>query len=113
MIEKLEANPMSGALGWLLEMELVQNPTVLNSIILNIFKTVRSLKDAEFVVDTKEKKILVYLELSRWDMWFHKNEISDKVMELLDQALPTFKKRIIHDKSILEKAIKIVNSRPS
>ncbi len=102
---------MSGALGWLLEMELVQNPTVLNSIILNIFKTVRDLKNAEFVVDTKEKKILVYLEISRWNTWFHKERISDKTMELLDQALPTFKKRIVFDKTILEKAVKIVNSR--
>lgn len=103
---------MSGAMGWLLEMEMIQNPVVLNSIVLNIFKSVQGLKDAEFVIDTKEKKILVYLELGLWNKWFKQDKIKGTVQELLDQALPSFKKRIIYDKSLIEKALKIVNTRP-
>lgn len=107
MIEKLAENPNSDALAWLLEMELIQNPNVLNAIILNVFKTVRGLKDAEFVIDTRQKKLLIYLELKKFHEWFFKKDVEDQILEMLNQTLPNFKFRVVFDRTILEKAIKL------
>jgi hypothetical protein len=108
MIETLRNHPSAEAQAWLLEMELIQTPTLLNATILNIFKSVNGLDDAQFVIDTHEKKILIYLELSWFAKKFFKKKVARNVQELLDSALPNFKKRIIFDKEILNKALAIV-----
>lgn len=111
MIEKLEDNPNAEALSWLLEMELVSSPYVLNSLILNIFSLVKGVKDAEFVIDERQKKLLVYLKLSWFSQRFRAKRTEDKVMNLLDQALPSFQKRIVFDRTVLEKAMAIMEKR--
>lgn len=108
MLEKLEDNSNSEALAWLLEMELVSNPYVLNSIILNMLVGIKGVKDTELVIDEKQKKILIYLELTWFSAKFNKIKIEQKVNEMIGQILPSFKKRIIFDRTILEKALKLV-----
>jgi len=111
VLEKLDNNSSSAALSWMVEMELVTNPNVLNAMVLNIFRMVRGVKDAQFVIDTTDKKILIYLELTRWSAWFHKGKAESEVTELIDQVLPAFKKRVVFDKTILEKALQLLKGK--
>lgn len=111
MIEKLVENPNSAGLGWLLEMELVNNPHVLNAIIANIFRAVSGIKDADFVIDTKAKKLLIYLELGYFAKIFYKRRIETQVSEMFEQTLPHFKKRVVFDKKILNRALNIVKNQ--
>jgi hypothetical protein len=111
MMEELQNNPNAAALGWLLEMELVQNPYMLNSIVLNVFRMLKGVKDAEFVIDTNEKKLLIFLELTWWSRRFRAKKVEVQALELLDQVLPGFKKRVVFEKVILEKALKLIGER--
>lgn len=105
--EQQAENPNSEALSWLLEFELVQTPHVLNSMILNVFRILPGLKDAQFVIDLKTKKLLIYLELTWFSKHFKKQAIYDQALDIFDEILPTFKKRITFDRTILEKAIEL------
>ena len=113
MIEKLAENPNGEALSWLLEMELVNQPYVLNSIILNLVSGLKGIKNVELVIDEKQKKILIYLELTWFSNHFKWKEIEAKTKRLIEQALPSFKHRVIFDREILEKALKVVKDRES
>lgn len=109
MIEKLSDNPNPEALSWLLEMELVSSPYVLNSLILNMIVPIKGIKDVQLVIDEKRKKILIYLELRWWEKRFHAKKIEQQINDIIEQTLPSFKKRVIFDKVLLEKAVKIAN----
>ncbi len=114
MIEQLENNPNAAAgLSWLLENEAVSSPAVLNALILNIFRMVPGVVDIEFVIDSNAKKLLVYLEVTRWTRWFHLKKTELQVRQLLDQVLPSYKKRITSDREILQKAVKLVSGEKS
>jgi hypothetical protein len=110
-MEKQQDNPNPEALSWLLEMEMVSSPYVLNSIILNIFAQVKAIKDAEFVIDENRKAILIYLKLGWFHQKFKSKEIEGQVTEMLDQILPTFRKRVVFDRTILEKALVIMKNK--
>ena len=58
-----EQNPQAGALTWLLDIELVSNPVVLNAVIANIAASVRGVNDIQFVIDTNRRKFLIYVEV--------------------------------------------------
>ena len=113
MIHKLEENPQTGALSWLMEMELVSNPAVLNALIANIAGAVLGVKDVQFVIDTRSKKLLVYVKLSWFYDFFYKKATIDQVTELFEQVLPSFKKRVTLDIDILNKALVILNGKNS
>jgi hypothetical protein len=111
MIREFKENPSAEALSWLFEMEMLNNPTVLNSVVLNVFKLTKGIVDAEFVVDMNDKKLLVYLELNFWHKHFKKAQVQAQVLDMLDTVIPSFKKRVVYDKEILEKAINIINNK--
>lgn len=111
MIEKLSNDPNAEALTWLFEMEMVNNPYVLNSLVLNLMAGIKGVKDIELVIDEKQKKILVFLKLRWFYDKFKKKPVEDKAKELLEQILPSFKKRVIFDRKILEKALKVSQAR--
>lgn len=92
-------------------MEVVQDPTVLNSLVLNVHRISKSIKDVEFIFDTQQKKQLIFLELSWWGRTFRERKILESVENMLDHALPSFQKRITLNREIFEKALQIVESR--
>lgn len=110
MIQNLSENPQAGALSWLMEMELVGNPAVLNTLIANIVASTRGVQDVQFVLDGVNKKILVYIELKKYYGWYYKKEVLETVSDMLEQVLPSYQKRIIFDKTILNKALAIVEA---
>lgn len=102
-------NPQAGAIKWLFEMELIQNPHVLNTLIMNIAAAIKGIRDIQFVVDSNRKKILIFLELTKWANWFYKDKIYGQVIEIFDESMPSFEKRVTFDREILSKAIKMLN----
>ncbi len=111
MIDKLQDSPNSEALSWLLEMELVNSPYVLNSLILNMFRTIKGIKDVEFVIDERQKKLLIYLKLSWFYQRFKSKQVQESVNDMVEQILPAFKRRVVFDRAILEKSIDIMKNR--
>lgn len=95
----------SAGLQWLYEMELVTNPQVLNNLELNIFYQSSYIKNVELLLDQNNKGILIYLELSTWGKWFKKQEIKEKVEDLMTMLLPNYRKRVIYELSIFQMAL--------
>lgn len=106
-----ELNPQSEALRWLLEMEIVNDPNVLNSLILNIHKASDRIQDVEVVLDTPHKRMLVYLDVDCgwWRQATRQQEIHDAVANMLDEALPSYTHRVVFDRTVLNKALELVN----
>ena len=111
MIDKLLENPQGNALGWLLEMEMVSNPMVLNSIIMNIMASIRGIKDLQLVVDSNKKQLLIFIELTKFGRWFFRRKIQEQLSDLLEQILPSFEKKVTFDRVFLERAIKIMKDK--
>lgn len=93
-------------LKWLYEMELLDDPQLINNLKLNIMDASGfRVKEVEFVMAQSEQKMLVWIKLS----WFYKrwglNKTCNAIQERLVQLLPNFTFRIITDRSILELAI--------
>ena len=109
----MEINPQSDALKWLLEMELIQDPNVLNSLILNIHKTSKTIRNVEFVTDLHNKRVLVYLDIKPGIFWGKQRKIAtiiELTENILNDALPSFEKRVTVDRALLDRAIKIVSA---
>lgn len=94
----------SEALGWLIEMERLQDPATLNALVLNTFKVDRGIKNTEFIVDEKAKKLLVFVELSWWARKFRARLIREQVESMLTEILPSYRLRVTSDAEILAKA---------
>ena len=107
---KLEANTSSEALAWLAEMDLVTNPAMLNNMILNLLVGVPGVKDANLVIDTQNKKMLIYLELGWFAIRFKAKVIDLHVNDIIKQVLPSWRLRVIFDRTILEKALALITS---
>lgn len=98
----------SQALGWLLELEVVNDPNVSNSLILNIYKVSNRIFDVELLIDNINKKVLIYLKLDYWGKIFKlENHVAKKVDGMILEVLPSFKTRVIYDKKLFEKAQEI------
>ena len=110
MIEQLETNPQADASAWLMDMDLVNNPAALNALLLNILVGFKGVKDAQLVIDTNNKKILVFLELSWYYARFKFKETSLQVTDIISQALPAWRFRVTYDRTILAKAVALIRS---
>jgi hypothetical protein len=100
-------------LSWLLELQLLQNPELLNAIVLNIFKLSNRVKNLEFLADQNNKRLLIWLELDWLGKNFHKKNIERSVMEMLVSVIPNFKIRVCYDRVLFDKAVKTVEELKS
>ena len=87
---------MNSATRWLYDMELVDNPMVLNNLYINIFSRSRSIKDVELLIDSRNKKILVYIKLAWYSRLFKKSKrkIAMYVIENLQELLPRYEIKV-------------------
>ena len=108
-----EINPQASALRWLLEMEIVSDPNVFNGLILNLFRISKKIKDIEIVTDTRDKKLLIYvdLQLNRWFKDRQKERIQHMIENIVSDALPSYERRVVFDRNILEKALELVSKK--
>lgn len=95
----------SAGIRWLYEMELLQNPQLIDNLKLNIFMQHKRIKDVEILVDQSRKGILIYLKLNWWGNKFNQEEIKFSVEELMSNLLPNFRKRIIFNRDIFQMAL--------
>ena len=90
------------AIAWLREMELVNDPSMLNSIVMNVYR-IPSIKKAEFLADMNNRKMLILLELNFWGGFFKKRTTRD-VLEMMQEFLPKYEFRVTFDRELFETA---------
>lgn len=95
----------SAGIRWLYEMELLQNPQLIDNLKLNIFMQHKRITDVEILVDQNRRGILIYLKLTWWGSKFNESDISFSVQELISNLLPNFRKRVIFNRDIFQMAL--------
>lgn len=93
---------------WMVELELTNNPQVLNIIKFNILMVSKQIKEVELLIYRENKSILVFLELSWFGRKFLKKSIFPEVQEVIHNLLPNFRFRITDDPKIMELAVDLV-----
>jgi hypothetical protein len=71
------------AIRWLYEMELLQDPQLINNLKFNLFAISPHVKECEFLIFRDRKEILVFLELS----WFGRELLPEQLKVLVDELL--------------------------
>jgi hypothetical protein len=92
-------------LKWLQELELVNDPQLINQLKMNVLICSPRIKEVEFLIYRENKSILVLLELSWLGRKFFKRSIFAEVEDVISQMLPTFKFRVTDDPRILAMAV--------
>jgi hypothetical protein len=92
-------------LKWLQELELVNDPQLINQLKMNVLLCSSRIKEVEFLIYRENKSILVLLELTWFGRKFFKRSIFAEVEDVISQMLPTFKFRVIDDPRILAMAV--------
>jgi len=87
---------------WLYDLNLVKSPAVMSNLLGNILAYDKGILNAEVLTDRFDKKMLVYIELTRWARWFRQKSIERGLIEALQEILPEWSFRIIFDKKIFE-----------
>lgn len=90
---------------WLVELELVNHPQVINTIRFNILMVSNRIKEVEILMFRENKSMLVQLNLTWIGRRFFGRRILTEVQDILTQLLPSFKIRVIQDPKIMELAI--------
>lgn len=95
-------------LKWLLEMQVLDDPQLVNNLKMNVLVTSTSIRDVEFLFFREKRQMLVCVELNWFGRKFKRNQIMVEVKEVLSQLLPSFSIRIVDDPKIMELAIERV-----
>lgn len=95
-------------LKWLYEMQLLDNPQLINNLKMNILLISTSIRDVELLVYREKKQMLIYIDLTWYGRKFKKDQIFIEVEEVVSQLLPSFKFRVTNDFNILALAIERV-----
>lgn len=90
---------------WLAELELLNNPQLINNIKLNILVVSKQIKEVELLIYRENRTMLVLLELSWFGRKFFKRRIFEEVEDSLSQILPSFRFRVTDDPKIMELAV--------
>lgn len=93
------------ALTWIMEMELLNHPQLINQIKMNVLMVSRRIKEVELLIYRENKTMLVLLELSWLGKKFFKRRIFAEVEEILSQMLPSFRFRVTDDPKIMDMAV--------
>jgi hypothetical protein len=93
------------AMKWLFELEVLNNPQVINTIKFNILAVSNSIKETELLIFRENKAILVLIKLNWFGRTFHKNQIISDIHEQLRLLLPSFNFRVTEDPKIMELAV--------
>ena len=94
------------SLNWLREMNLINHPQFINQIKLNIYTISKTIKNVELLVIQDQQSMLVYIELDWFSRRFRKKSIISSVELRLKELMPSYRFRVIDDRSIFELALK-------
>lgn len=92
---------------WLFELGLVNSPAAQNTLMIVTHAASKHVRFVEFVIDQNSRKCLVYLKLGFWANLFRRQEVAGDVLAALSKHLPSFALRVVYDKAIFEKALKV------
>lgn len=95
-------------LKFLYEMELVNDPQLINNLKLNVLAVSPRIKEVDFLSSYHHKTMLIWVDLTWWGRKFYEKRILNDVHEIVQQLLPKFKFRVVSDKNIFELALRRV-----
>ena len=99
---------LNGGMRWLLEHEVLNSRNVQEAIWWNIAMQSNAISDTEPLIDQYQKKMLVYVKLKWWGFLINKKDLSDRIMDVIHQALPQYTVRVIYDRKTLDRARELV-----
>lgn len=101
---------LTSAISWAYEMELVDDPQLLNNLYVNIYSQSKSIQDVELLINKSRKQILIYIKLSFFARLFKKTKhaIITSVLDNLNELLPEFKVRVTIERPVFNKALEQV-----
>lgn len=112
------------AIQWLFDMELVDDPQLINTLKLNILSTSEAIQEVELLTSQQHRQMLIYVELKL--TWFQRtffqkrilDEVERRVTERVRTLLPRFRVRVVNDRRIMNLAIEkvkfaLTGSKPS
>jgi hypothetical protein len=100
-----KTNMMPQATAWLLELGLLDNPNIKETLILNILKVNDAIKDTQLLIDMNENKMLVFIKLGFWSRVLKRREICSDILDMIASALPSYEFRITLDPELFNKAL--------
>lgn len=96
------------ALKFVYDLELVDDPQLINNMKLNIFSVSSQIKEVEMVASYHTKSMLIWIDLAWLGKTFLKNRIEMGVLDRVQQLLPNFRFRVVSDRVILDLALEKV-----
>lgn len=101
----------TNALAWLLELEKIDDPNLLNALILNVYRIFPQVTDVQLVIDKRNRRLLVWVELSFWGSLFKQKQTVRQITEIIKEKLPSFQIRTTTDINLLKQALEIIEKR--
>jgi hypothetical protein len=93
------------ALKWLYELELFENPQVINQMKLNVLAVSSMLEDVEFLIYREKKSCLVSIHYKWWAKFFNKKQIKLDIEEIMSHLLPEYRFRVTDNPAIIKMSI--------
>ncbi len=97
----------SQGLQWLYEMEVLNSPHLVNNLKMNIMVVSERIKEVELLISRPHRSIMIWIDVDLG--WFRKqvrfDGIQADILDIMEQLLPSYRFRVVHDKAIMELAI--------
>jgi len=98
---------LNDATRWMAEIQFVSGEQFLNSVVLNIYRVSRSIRHVEIINDSNQEKMLIFLKLTKWGMWFKQESIAQTVLAIMGQVLTSYEFRVIYDQKQFDKSLEL------
>lgn len=97
---------------WLYEMELLDDPQLINNLKLNLLTISKNIVDVELLSlhNIGRKEMLIWVDLNWWAARFQDVRILAEVLSMVGELLPNFTFRITKDRDIMDKALQNVKN---
>lgn len=95
---------LNSGMRWLFEHELLGSAAAQEAIWWNVALQSTAIKNTEPLIDQFNKKMLIYVELKWWGFLKNKKNLSENIINVLQQALPAYSFRVVFDRHTLDKA---------
>lgn len=97
-------------LKFLYEMELVDDPQLINNMKLNILDISGTIRDVEFLSSYNHRAMLIYVDVNWLGKTFFMKQIEAGILDRVKQLLPNFRFRVTADRKILDLSIEKVKT---
>lgn len=95
-------------LKFLYDMELIDDPQLINNMKLNVFDVSNFIRDVEFLSSYHHKSMLIWLDVSWLGKKLFEKSIVAGVTDRVQQLLPNFRFRVVTDRKIFDLSLEKV-----